>query len=265
MEENKKARVIAIGIQKGGTGKTQTSVNLASGLARKGKKVLVIDADPQSSLTVSLGWQRPDLLELTLVDVMEKTMNREVVEMDDGILHHKEGMDVLPCNLRLAEMDLKLIGVMRREYILKRYIDRIREAYDYIIIDCPPSMGLISLNIFTACDSVLIPVEMSYLAMSGLELLMSTLSQVKEELNPALEIEGILVTKYNARTINAQVVYEALEQSYRDNIPFFSVEIPEGVKAKEAPIRGCSIFEHAPNCKVARAYEKVEEEVLSHE
>lgn len=211
MEENKKARVIAIGIQKGGTGKTQTSVNLASGLARKGKKVLVIDADPQSSLTVSLGWQRPDLLELMLVDIMEKTMNREVVEMD-----------------------LKLIGVMRREYILKRYIDRIRETYDYIIIDCPPSMGLIALNIFTACDSVLIPVEMSYLAMSGLELLMSTLSQVKEELNPALEIEGILVTKYNARTINAQVVYEALEQSYRDNIPLFSVEIPEGVKAKEA-------------------------------
>lgn len=241
MEENKKARVIAIGIQKGGTGKTQTSVNLASGLARKGKKVLVIDADPQSSLTVSLGWKRPDLLELTLVDIMEKTMNREVVKMDDGILHHKEGMDVLPCNLRLAEMDLKLIGVMRREYILKRYIDLIRETYDYIIIDCPPSMGLIALNIFTACDSVLIPVEMSYLAMSGLELLMSTLSQVKEELNPALE------------------------QSYRDNIPFFSVEIPEGVKAKEAPIRGCSIFKHAPNCKVARAYEKVVEEVLSHE
>lgn len=119
------------------------------------------------------------------------------------------------------------------------------------------------MNIFTACDSVLIPVETSYLAMSGLELLMSTLSQVKEELNPALEIEGILVTKYNPRTINAQVVYDALEQAYGESIPFFPVEIPEGVKAKEAPIKGCSIFEHAPNCMVARAYEVVVKEVIT--
>lgn len=135
MEENRKAKVIAIGIQKGGTGKTQTSVNLSSGLVRNGKKVLVIDADPQSSLTVSLGWNRPDLLEVTLVDIMERIMNREEIEVKDGILQHHEGMDVLPCNLRLAEMDLKLIGVMRREYILKRYIDKIRGSYDYIIND----------------------------------------------------------------------------------------------------------------------------------
>ena len=219
-------KVIAVGIQKGGTGKTQTTVNLGVGLAKKGKKVLVIDADPQSSLTVSLGWQRPDLLEITTGSIMEKVIGREEINLLDGILHHDEGIDLMPCNLKLAELDLKLIGVMRREYILKRYIDQVRSEYDYVLIDCPPSMGLIALNIFTACDSVIIPVEMSYLALSGMELLLNTLSQVKEELNPNLDIDGILVTKYNPRTINAQVVYDALKDSYYGKIPFFDTEIP---------------------------------------
>lgn len=257
-------KVISVGIQKGGTGKTQTTVNLGVGLAKKGKKVLVIDADPQSSLTVSLGWQRPDLLEITTGSIMEKVIGREEINPLDGILHHDEGIDLMPCNLKLAELDLKLIGVMRREYILKRYIDQVRSEYDYVLIDCPPSMGLIALNIFTACDSVIIPVEMSYLALSGMELLLNTLSQVKEELNPNLDIDGILVTKYNPRTINAQVVYDALKDSYYGKIPFFDTEIPEGVKAKEAPIKGCSVLKYAPKCKVSKAYEKMVEEVLGY-
>ena len=258
------SRVIAIGIQKGGTGKTQSTVNLGADLVRKGKKVLLIDADPQSSLTVSLGWQRPDLLEEELCGAMEMIINKEEIPQGYGILHHEEGMDLMPCNLKLAAMDLKLFSVMRREYILKRYVDMVKDKYDYVLIDCPPSMGLLSLNIYTACDSVIIPVETSYLALSGLELLMSTLSQIKEELNPGLEIDGILVIKYNARTNNAQVVYEALVEAYKDKLPFFSVEIPEGVKAKEAPIKGISIFEYSPRCKVAKAYEVVTEEVLGY-
>lgn len=257
-------KVIAIGIQKGGTGKTQTTVNLGADLVRKGKKVLLIDADPQSSLTVSLGYQRPDLIDDNLCAAMEKIINKENLDADYGILHHEEGMDIMPCNLRLAEMDLKLFSVMRREYILKRYIDQVKDNYDYVLIDCPPSMGLISLNIFTACDSVIIPVEMSYLALSGLELLMSTLSQIKEELNPGLEIEGVLITKYNARTNNTKVVHEAMLEAYGGRVPFFEVEIPEGVKAKEAPIKGVSIFSYSPRCKVAKAYEVITEEVLGY-
>jgi len=264
MDKNskKKAHVVACCIQKGGCGKTQTSVNLAVGLAKQGKKVLLIDTDPQSSATVSLGWQRSDLLEETLAGALKKIIDHEGFSKEYGILHHAEGIDVMPCNLRLAKLELNLIYVVHREYIFKKYVDMYREDYDYIIVDCPPSLGMWAVNIYTAVDSVVIPVEMSYLALSGLELLLETLSEVKEDLNPELKIDGILMTFYMARTINTQQVSEALIQGYGNNIKIFDARISEGTKARETAITGQSIYKYSPRCKISKEYERFTKEVL---
>ena len=162
-------RTIAIANQKGGVGKTTTCVNLGIGLARAGKKVLLVEADAQGSMAVSLGIREPDELDVTLVNIMEKVINDEDVEPGEGIIHHEEGIDFIPANIELAGLETSLVNVMSREQVLRLYLDGIKAGYDYILIDCMPSLGMITINALVAADSVLIPVEAAYLPVKGLQ------------------------------------------------------------------------------------------------
>ena len=193
-------RVISVSNQKGGVGKTVTCVNLGIGLAREGKKVLLIDADPQGSLSISLGVQEPDKLSYSLATVMMNIINDEEIDVRKGIIHHEEGVDLMPGNIELSGLEISLIGVISRETILREYIDQVREIYDYIIIDCMPSLGMLTINALACADSVLIPVQAAYLPVKGLQQLIKTIGRVKRQLNPRLKFEGILLTMVDNRT-----------------------------------------------------------------
>ncbi len=203
-------KVIAITNQKGGVGKTTTCVNLGIGLARARKKVLLVEADAQGSMAVSLGISEPDELEVTLVNVMEKVINDENVEPGEGIIRHEEGIDFIPANIELAGLETALVNIMSRETILRQFLGRVREQYDFILIDCMPSLGMITINALVAADYVLVPVEAAYLPVKGLQQLIKTIGRVHRKLNPSLEILGILLTKVDRRTnfardISAQI------------------------------------------------------------
>ena len=202
--------VIAITNQKGGVGKTTTTVNLGVGLANNGHRVLLIDADPQGSLTVSLGVKNPDELDLSLATVMGAVINEEDAAEDAGILHHDEGVDLLPSNIELSGMETMLFNIMSREYVLKNYVDTVRKNYDYILIDCMPSLGMMTINALVAADSVIIPSQPSFLSTKGLNLLLHSISKVKRSINPDLKVDGILLTMVDSRTNNARDIIEAL-------------------------------------------------------
>ena len=257
-------KVIAVANQKGGVGKTVTSVNLGIGLARNGKKVLLIDADPQGSLTISLGFSEPDRLDYSLANAMMKIINDEEVDIKEGILHHEEGVDVLPGNIELSGLEISLIGVISRETILREFIGNLKESYDYIIIDCMPSLGMITINALAASDSVLIPVQAAYLPVKGLQQLIKTISRVKRQLNPGLEIEGILLTMVDNRTNYAKDISALVYETYSSNINVFGVEIPLSVRAAEISAEGSSIYEYDPKGKAAVAYTELIKEVISH-
>ena len=258
-------KVIAICNQKGGVSKTTTTVNLGVGLVREGKKVLVIDADPQGNLSQSLGIENPDELEVALPSIMEQIMTGEEVDVTKGIVHHKEGLDLMPCNIDLSAVDISLVHVLSREFIMKTYVDSMREFYDYILIDCMPSLGVITINSLTASDSVLIPVQAAYLPVKGLEQLIRTVSLVKKLLNRGIQFEGILISMLNARTNYAKDIMEMIREYYGDAIPIFESKIPFSVKAAETSAAGVSIFTLDKKHPVAQAYEKLAEEVIAHE
>lgn len=256
-------KIIAIANQKGGVGKTTTTGNLGIGLARQGKKVLLIDADAQGSLTASLGFTEPDKLEVTLATIMEKIVNEDFPEPSEGILHHDEGVDLLPANIELSGIEVSLVNIISRETILREYVNCVSEKYDYILIDCMPSLGMVTINALACADSVLIPVQVAYLPIKGLEQLIRTIGRVKRQINPKLEIEGILMTMVDNRTNYAKGISNLLIETYGDKVRIFENTIPVSVRAAETSAVGISIYTHDPKGKVAVAYAGLAGEVLS--
>ncbi len=260
-------KVIAMVNQKGGVAKTTSALNLGIGLARKGKKVLLIDADSQGSLTAALGWQDTDNIPVTITTVMTATINDEEVAPDYGILRHAEGVSLLPSNIELAELEPALFNVINREYVLKTYIDSIRDLYDYIIIDAMPSLGMITINVLAACDTVIIPMNAAYLSYKGFEQLIKTIVKVRKKINKNIRIEGILLTMTSLHTSYERSLSEQMrELADRLGVPFFKTNIPKSVRLGEASIKGKSIYALGALAeKAAGAYEELTEEVLSHE
>ena len=260
---SKKATTIAIVNQKGGTGKTTTCENLGVGLAREGKKVLLVDADPQGSLTISMGWQQPDELPVTLSALMAKAMNDQSIPPDEGILHHAEGVDLIPANIELAGLEVALVNSMSREKMLKQVLDSARREYDYILLDCTPSLGMLTVNALAAANTTLIPVQAQYLSAKGLEQLLQTIQKVRRQINPKLKIEGILMTMTDSRTNYGREIDALIRQVYGSKIRVFEQPIPHSVRAAEISAEGRSIFAHDPKGKVAAAYQSLTREVLA--
>ncbi len=256
-------KVIAVANQKGGVGKTVTCVNLGIGLAREGKRELMIDADPQGSLTISLGYPEPDKMENTLSTVLMNVINDEEFDPEEGLLHHAEGVDILPGNIELSGMEISLIGVISRETILKAYVERVRAKYDYIIIDCMPSLGILTVNALACADSVLIPVQAAYLPVKGLQQLIKTIGRVKRQLNPKLQVEGILLTMVDNRTNYAKDIALQVYDAYSSSIKVFDCEIPLSVRAAEISAEGSSLYVYDPKGKAAFAYTSLIKEVIS--
>ena len=257
------AKVIAVANQKGGCSKTSVVTNLSIGLAMEGKRVCVIDADPHGSLTASLGYQEPDDIRYTLATIMMKIINEEELDPTEGILHHEEGVDLVPANIELSGLEVSLANAMSRELILKEYVDLIRDAYDYILIDCMPSLGVMTINALVAADRVLIPVQAAYLPVKGLQQLIKTVTVVKKRLNKDLEIEGILITMVDYRTNYAKDITEMLRENYGDTVGIMQSFIPFSVKVAEASAEGSSIYRYAPRCKVTESFERLTREVLA--
>ena len=248
-------KIISIANQKGGVGKTTTSINLSTILAKKGRKVLLIDADPQGNASSGVGVDRDDI-ELSTYDILiDDTDIAKVVKMTNI-----KNLDICPSNINLAGAEVELVSMMSREHRLKEKLDAIKNDYDFIIIDCPPSLGLITLNAFTASDSVLIPVQCEYYALEGLGQLLNTINLVKKHLNKDIEIEGALLTMYDIRTNLSNQVVKEVKKYFNEKV--YKTVIPRNVKLSEAPSYGMPISIYEPRSKGAKSYDKFVKEFL---
>ncbi len=253
--------VIALANQKGGQAKTTTTVNLGAALLEQGKTVLVIDLDPQASLTTSLG-VNPDELELSLYDVFQAILNdQETPKVADIIIKTKSGLDLAPANLSLSAAELDLVTALSGEFTLKEALAPIREKYDYTLIDCLPSLGLLTVNALAATDEVLIPLQPEYLPMQGLRLLLRSISKAQKKLNPQLKINGILLTMVEARTLHTREVIESLRKVFKDEVRIYNSQIKRTVKIKESAVAGESILTYDSHHEVANAYRELAKEV----
>ena len=257
------SKIMAICNQKGGVGKTVTTVNLGIGLARKGKRVLLCDVDAQGSLTASLGYQRPDQIETTLASVMAHIISDEPLIPGEGIIHHEEGIDLLPANIELSGLEVTLVNTMSRETILREYLNSIRDQYDAILLDCCPSLGMLTINALAAADEVLVPCQAHFLSIKGMEQLIRTISNVKRKINPGLEIAGVLITMADMRTNYSRDIIDLLRSTYGSKLRIFDSIIPLSIRAAETSAEGRSIYLHDPAGKVSAAYAALTREVLT--
>jgi len=256
-------KIIAIANEKGGTAKTTTAVNLGVGLQRQGKRVLLVD--PQANLTMALGFE-PEQLTKTLSDLMSEKINDDSCTFDKaGYILEKEGLHILPSDIRLSAVDNSLVNALSREYILRDILNEYRSDYDFILIDCLPSLGMLTINALAAADSLIIPVQAQFLSLKGLELLLNTVSRVRRQINRSLSIDGILLTMYNNRTNLSREVKKAVEDTYGNSIRIFKSIISYSVKAAEPTVYGESIFSHDPGSTIAGAYMDVVKEMLHNE
>ena len=260
-----KCEVIAVANQKGGVGKTTTTFNLGVALAHSGRRVLLIDADPQGDLTTYMGWHNADNIPITLSTLMGRTMNDMDVNPTEAVLHHDEGVDLIPTNLELASMEVSLVNAMSREYTLRNSISELKDKYDFILIDCMPSLGMITINALASADKVIIPVQSEFLAAKGMSHLMNTILKVKKQINPKLDIAGILLTIVDGRRNLSKEISDELRETYGKVFKLYDTQIPRAVKAAESSRMGESIISYDKDSKVAQSYIELAKEVLRDE
>lgn len=247
-------RVLAVANQKGGVGKTTTTLNLGAALAERGQRVLLLDFDPQASLTVSLGLQPDDVADSVYSVLSAAIEERQQPQLSDIIVPRSTGLDLAPSNIELSQGELDLFRATLGELVLREIVDRVRPRYDTIIIDCQPSLGLLTVNALAAADSVLIPLQADYLAMKGVDLLLRTVGQVQRKLNRGLRIEGVLLTMADVRTLHSRDVIAGAHEALHGSVRVFDTVVRLNVKVKEAPMTGQSVLAYAGDTPAAAAY-----------
>lgn len=260
-----KCNVIVIANQKGGVGKTTTTENIGIGLAKEGKKVLLVDFDPQADLSACLGIRNSDSMEHTICEALNHTIQDVPIDYEKIIIHHEENVDLIPSNIELADFELKLVSVMNRERILDMTLSPLKDRYDVILIDCPPSLGMLTINALSSADNVLIPVQAQYLPAKGMTKLLGTINKVRRQINPNIKILGVAITLANVQTNLGRSTIDTLRENYGNHLKVFHSVIPIGVKAAEASVMGKSVYEHAKDSNVAKAYENLTKEIIRSE
>ena len=245
--------IIAIANQKGGVGKTTTTFNLGAALASQGKRVLLIDADPQGNLTTYMGWTE-DELSVTLNDLLINTLNDRKNYFDSCIKHHSENLDLIPSDIQLSSIEMTLVGAMSREYTMRNSIKELKEKYDYILIDTQPALGMLTINALASADKVIIPLQPQYLAAKGMTQLLSTIIKIRQQINPNIKIDGIVLTIVDKRTNLTKDIYNQLQENYGSAIKIYDTQVPRAIKVAESTAHGKSIFTYDKNSKVAEAY-----------